>query len=71
MNARVDLLRGSLEAISRIPSDSWLATLDERKRKELEFHDRDRDRALIKSLDQDTYERFYGNKKYYLSLIHI
>jgi ubiquinone/menaquinone biosynthesis C-methylase UbiE len=62
---RVELLRGSLQEISQIPSGQWLESLDDRKRKELEFHDRDRDRALIKTLDQDTYERFYGNKKYY------
>lgn len=39
--------------------------LDERKRKELEFHDRDRNRGVLETLDSDTYERFYGNKKYY------
>src|SRR6185437_6853954 len=39
--------------------------LDERKRKELEFHDRDRNRSEIPKMDSDTYERFYGNKKYY------
>lgn len=61
----IETLRLSLEKIASIPSDQWLATLDDRKRKELEFHDRDRDRALIASLDQDTYDRFYGNKKYY------
>lgn len=62
---RVDALRDSLAGISRIPSKTWVDGLDERKLKELEFHDRDRDRALIESLDNDTYERFYGNKKYY------
>lgn len=54
-----------LRAIDAISNTEWLDSLDDRKRKELEFHDRDRDRALIKTLDQDTYERFYGNKKYY------
>jgi ubiquinone/menaquinone biosynthesis C-methylase UbiE len=62
---RVDELRGSLENILRIPNATWVGSLDGRKLKELEFHDRDRDRALIQSLDSDTYERFYGNKKYY------
>ena len=54
-----------LRAIDSISNDEWFSTLDERKLKELEFHDRDRNRDLINSLDQDTYERFYGNKKYY------
>jgi ubiquinone/menaquinone biosynthesis C-methylase UbiE len=61
----VEQLRTTLEDIAAIPDAQWLEGLDDRKRKELEFHDRDRDRALIQSLDQDTYERFYGNKKYY------
>lgn len=56
------------EALSRselITNAEWLASLDERKRRELEFHDRDRDRSAIARLDSDTFERFYGNKKYY------
>jgi len=41
-------------------------SLNSRKIKELEFHDRDRDDNFIKnSLAKDTYEEFYGNKKYY------
>lgn len=61
----VAALRSQLDQIAQIPDAEWLGSLDDRKRKELEFHDRDRDRAKIASLDQDTYERFYGNKKYY------
>ncbi len=58
-------LRQALCEIERISDEDWRSSLDQRKRKELEFHDRDRDRSLVASLDQDTYERFYGNKKYY------
>lgn len=65
MGMRVDALRDTLETIGRISNETWVDGLDQRKLKELEFHDRDRDRALIQSLDSDTYERFYGNKKYY------
>lgn len=65
MGLTVDALRKSLSDLSAISDRQWIDGLDERKRKELEFHDRDRDRALIQSLDNDTYERFYGNKKYY------
>jgi ubiquinone/menaquinone biosynthesis C-methylase UbiE len=58
-------LRAHVEEMARIPDAEWLASLDARKRKELEFHDRDRDRQRVASLDQDTFERFYGNRKYY------
>jgi ubiquinone/menaquinone biosynthesis C-methylase UbiE len=59
------VLRERLAEIAQIPDADWIASLDSRKRTELEFHDRDRDRKQISELDQDTYERFYGNKKYY------
>ncbi len=62
---RASQLRTQLSEIARIPSERWFEGLDERKRTELEFHDRDRDRARAESMDADTYERFYGNKKYY------
>jgi len=60
-------LRSQLDEIARIPDAEWLGSLDDRKRKELEFHDKNRDgaRQISLSTDQDTYERFYGNKKYY------
>ena len=63
----IEELRLRLGEIASIPSDTWLKNLDERKQKELAFHDRDRDRRHIAELDQDTYERFYGNRKYYSS----
>jgi ubiquinone/menaquinone biosynthesis C-methylase UbiE len=68
MGMDVTILKSRLAEISQITDAEWIATLDERKRAELEFHDRDRDRHKIEELkqhDQDTYERFYGNKKYY------
>ena len=68
MGMEVGALRSKLAEISRITDAEWLGSLDSRKRTELEFHDRDRDRQKIQDLkdhDQDTYERFYGNKKYY------
>jgi ubiquinone/menaquinone biosynthesis C-methylase UbiE len=64
----VAALRAELEKINRITDQEWMDSLNERKRLELEFHDRDRDRKKIDDLkqqDQDTFERFYGNKKYY------
>lgn len=61
----VDDLRSHLEELDRISDSEWQSTLDDRKLKEIEFHDRDRDRTQSESLEQDTYEKFYGNKKYY------
>lgn len=65
MDERSEILRKHIAELALIPSEAWLSGLDDRKRRELEFHDRDRDRARIESMDGDTYERFYGNKKYY------
>ena len=57
----------SLEKINKISNEEWLASLSLRKCKELEFHNRDRDVNFKKEaqLDQDTFEKFYGNRKYY------
>lgn len=62
---RVSSLLSSIEEIDRISDEEWKASLSERKADELAFHDRDRDRAKLATLDKDTFEKFYGNKKYY------
>lgn len=54
-----------LDGLSEITNEQWLASLNLRKKRELEFHNRDRDRNLIESLDQDTFDKFYSNKKFY------
>lgn len=56
-----------IDEIDRIRNEQWLQTLTRRKREELEFHNRDRDPSLVEEAkrSEDTYERFYGNKKYY------
>lgn len=61
----VSALREQLDILEKITNAEWMSSLDLRKRRELEFHDRDRAREQFEQLDQDTYERFYGNKKYY------
>jgi len=61
----VEALKNQLREIETITNQQWLDSLDERKKKELEFHDADRDTSRIESLDKDTYEKLYGNKKYY------
>lgn len=61
----LERLMTHLNEIARIPDEEWMDSLDERKRKELEFHDRDRDKTQEKALDRDTYEKFYSNRKFY------
>jgi ubiquinone/menaquinone biosynthesis C-methylase UbiE len=59
-----DLL-AALQELAGIPDREWLGSLDERKRTELEFHDRDRDREAVAQLDAKTFEELHGNKKFY------
>jgi len=60
-----ELLR-HIDEIDRIGNDQWIAKLEPRKLAELEFHNRDRDRAFIaQNSAGDSFEKFYGNKKYY------
>jgi len=61
----VETLKRRLREIEAISNQRWLDGLSERKKKELEFHDKDRDPSRIESLDNDTYEKLYGNRKYY------
>lgn len=61
----VEALKNRLREIETISDQQWLDSLNERKRKELEFHDADRDTSRMESLDKDTYEKLYGNRKYY------
>lgn len=67
MSTRASLaeLQDALDRNERISNDEWMASLSQRKVEELKFHDRDRDRQALTKIDSDTYERFYGNKKYY------
>jgi len=65
MGNGLEQLRQALEELDRIPDSEWLGSLDERKRKELEFHDRFRDKDAAAALPQDTFEKVYGNAKYY------
>jgi ubiquinone/menaquinone biosynthesis C-methylase UbiE len=61
-------LHAALDRLATITDAEWQASLSERKRRELAFHDEHRDRARAEALretDQDTYERFYANRKYY------
>jgi len=59
-----DLLH-KLEELTRKADSGLSPGLEERKLKELEFHNRDRDQNLIKGYDKDTFEKLHGNKKFY------
>jgi ubiquinone/menaquinone biosynthesis C-methylase UbiE len=63
VSVTVEKMHEHLDGMLRVPSDSWLSGLDDRKRKELAFHDQNRDYTV--KHDQDTYEKLYGNFKYY------
>lgn len=65
MQESIAELEEQLDKLATVPDENWMSSLTERKRRELEFHDRDRDRTQESQMDQDTYERFYGNRKYY------
>lgn len=59
-------LNRHLDQVDLINDSVWLASLNDRKIKELEFHDLDRDNSrVLQSKATDTYDKFYGNKKYY------
>jgi ubiquinone/menaquinone biosynthesis C-methylase UbiE len=67
---KVKELNEAIDLIDLINDSEWKATLNERKVKELEFHDRDRmtqdsSNQVNDTHESDTFEKFYGNKKYY------
>ena len=65
-NEKENLVK-SINNIREITNSQWIKSLSERKIKELEFHNRDRDEDFVQEAKKasDTYEKFYGNKKYY------
>lgn len=58
-------LDARLREIEAIADEQWLSGLTDRKRKELEFHDADRDNSKIATLDDESRKKIYGNRKYY------
>lgn len=66
----IQKLNKVIDEIDRIADEHWVSNLDDRKLKELQFHDRDRqnmgsDNQVDQASEGDTFEKFYGNKKYY------
>ena len=62
---KIHELMAAVDRIDRINDYEWKATLNERKLKELEFHDRDRDKSLQNELAKDSaeFDAMYGNRK--------
>lgn len=48
-----------------VSSAVWQASLNNRKKEELAFHNKDRNAEIISNLPKDTFELLHGNKKYY------
>jgi SAM-dependent methyltransferase len=66
MSNEVQELLDHVNLIDKITNQQWKESLTDRKIKELDFHDQDRDQNRVEeSKSSDTYEKFYGNKKYY------
>ena len=65
--SNIEALIDKVKEIESVTNSQWLEGLDDRKIKELEFHNKDRDPEFVEQAknDQDTFEKFYGNKKYY------
>src|SRR5476651_2040228 len=62
----VSELKTQLDEISRVTTNEWMASLTPRGVAELEFHNKNREAtAESEAKANDTYEKFYGNKKYY------
>ena len=60
------ILLEKIDEIDKISDKDWKESLSQRKVAELAFHDKDRDTKRIQETQSsDTYEKFYGNKKYY------
>jgi ubiquinone/menaquinone biosynthesis C-methylase UbiE len=67
-NSELNYLHECINNIEKITDYEWKNALCDRKAKELEFHDKDRDRLRIENaVSSDTYEKYYGNKKYYMA----
>ena len=66
-NDEIKMLSKKIDEIDRISDENWKLGLNVRKKLEMEFHDRDRDKKFLKVIENEpeVYQEFYGNKKYY------
>lgn len=62
----IEHLKTAIDNIDKISDEAWNNSLNERKIEEKEFHNKDRKLDRKEDLEaKDTYEKFYGNRKYY------
>jgi ubiquinone/menaquinone biosynthesis C-methylase UbiE len=62
----LDELMDAISVLQKKSNEEWMSQLEDRKRKELEFHDKHRETPEDQLTEHtDEYERLYGNKKYY------
>jgi ubiquinone/menaquinone biosynthesis C-methylase UbiE len=71
LKLEIEALVNKVHTLQKIPNEKFLENLESRKIKELEFHNRDRDESFVKEAQEssDTFEKFYGNKKYYKTTV--
>ena len=63
---KLEDLKAHIYELDSITNEEWINSLSDRKLKELQFHDKDRDLSRLEACkSSDTYDKFYGNKKYY------
>jgi ubiquinone/menaquinone biosynthesis C-methylase UbiE len=60
-----DELIEKIKILNKRNKTNLLLNLENRKMKELEFHNKNRDERLNNQLSQDMYEELHGNKKFY------
>lgn len=60
----LDTLLKDLQKLENVSNETWMASLSSRKIQELTFHDQHRDQSQ-ETQSSDTYEKLYGNRKYY------
>jgi SAM-dependent methyltransferase len=61
----IEALREEVMRLDRATNAEWYAGLEERKRRESEFHDNMRDRKRLSNPSSDTYEEFFSNHRFY------
>lgn len=61
----VQALREQLIQLDRATNSEWYAALDERKKREGEFHDNMRNKTRLSNPASDTYEEFFTNHRFY------
>jgi tRNA/tmRNA/rRNA uracil-C5-methylase (TrmA/RlmC/RlmD family) len=54
-----------LKKMDKNSNEDWMNNIEQRKKEELKFHDKDRDAAIKQNLSKDEYDQIYGNRRFY------